>query len=101
MKRCREGDLALVIKSKVGNEGRFVTVERWAEPGEYRAKNSAKNIGAGWVVTAENLILAVYPDGSRPTVTGPDVILFDEWLLPIRPLKENEVLNVEDVLFNS
>lgn len=32
--RCKVGDLVMVLKSDIGNEGRFGTVERWLRAGE-------------------------------------------------------------------
>lgn len=65
--RCKPGDLAYVVRSNCGNEGRVVTVEYWVQQG-HRFGKFASSVD-GWLCTGSlrdskggKLSDGVYPD---------------------------------------
>jgi hypothetical protein len=78
--RCRQGDLALVLISKRGNEGRFVTV------GEFWGNALCDGL------EAENVWAVSVSGQTHNPETGKPWITPDHCLLPIRPgdLDESE-----------
>jgi hypothetical protein len=77
--RCRAGDLAEIIRSEAGNEGRRVVVERPGHPGRD---------GFEWVVLPlqplrQVLLIGGFHAGHRFTLERG--CFPDTWLRPIRP----------------
>ncbi len=86
--RCRPGDLALIIKSGAGNEGKEVDVVRWCPPGGY--PGWPRHV-AGWVVRrpAGRKDLRVTDWAGRLRALVDEGVMPDAWLLPLRPSKED------------
>lgn len=83
--RCQPGDLALVIHSEAGNEGREVTVVRRVRDGDRHDGTLLlvpQGFGPCWLVQAREL-RAFTADGELRTGTWG--ILPDTWLMPLRP----------------
>lgn len=83
--RCRQGDLALVIKSAAGNEGAIVRVGKFlGESPLYRTIPWFAGEGPCWLVTfahPANSINSKTGKRLQPFAEGP---FPDAWLQPIR-----------------
>ena len=71
---CKRGDLAVVVRSMAGNEGRLVSCIRLARTDELIAFNVRMDCGPAWVI-GEKLMSS--SGGLIP-------IAIDAWLRPIR-----------------
>lgn len=72
---CKLGDLAIVVKSYAGNEGKIVRCEKFVP--HYRSKGIS---GPAWVVSTP-MVDSCGARWDRP-------FIFDAQLRPIRPLDE-------------
>lgn len=100
-RRCKPGDLAIVIRSEVGNEGRVVTVERWLPAGsmQYVAPGLTLfiNTDGCWLVRADaplrnphldllgfhQVKFGWFPDSHLLPITPPDKALDEDISSPI------------------
>jgi hypothetical protein len=85
MPRCKQGDMAMIIKSMVGNEGKIVTCIRFVPSALFPILNSA----AGQL-RAESISCCWEVDRKLPAVgldnrMGTGNVIPDAWLMPIRP----------------
>jgi hypothetical protein len=81
--QCKPGDIAVVMKSTCGNEGKLVDVLSWYEQGHYTFADGCTNASAGWLVYhARGLNTCNMFDEVTGTVTHG--VLPDHWLLPIK-----------------
>lgn len=90
--RCSVGDMAIIIKSMAGNEGKMVTCVRLSQPHSmygYAESFCTQYAGRIWEVD-RYLCLS---NGSRKILTRGYVP--DDWLLPIKP-KDKEKEEVKD-----
>jgi hypothetical protein len=72
---CKQGELAFVVRSAAGNDGKIVRCVRLATLDEVNAAQMMPDKGAYWVI-----------DRVLPTVLGRLTTLApDAWLRPIRP----------------
>jgi hypothetical protein len=76
---CKPGDLAVIVRSMAGNEGKFVTVLRWH--GDYTY------LGGDVCLPSWEARIAQVMTAANGSVWFPgDVVKFpDAWLKPIRP----------------
>ena len=74
---CKQGDLAVIVKSWAGNEGKIVHCVRLATHLDIARVNFEKNMGAVWVV-----------DTSLTTERGRQVSLALD--CQIRPIRDND-----------
>lgn len=97
--RCKPGDMALVVKSNAGNEGKMVEVKEWWEEGTCPDSAGGWNLHTGWRCEGEGLKV-VWDDNTTSPVTS--TVFPDAWLLPIRPLDEPDeaetVTELEDTV---
>ena len=75
MANCKPGDMALVVKSECGNEGKIVTCIRFIGKFGVGVRN------AEWWETDEKLL---FTDGIERRMAA------DDWLVPIKPLPKEE-----------
>lgn len=80
--RCKVGDLAIIIRSTCGNEGREVTVVRSITPPWH------PKFGPGWEVAS------VRPLNQRQPGLPFDAFP-DSWLLPIHPFSDPEEITTD------
>jgi hypothetical protein len=92
--RCKPGDLAIVIRSSFGNEGREVTVVRWVMAHEQVAPRWECVDFDGWAVQSDSPLRG---RNGFADMEGPYYGVFhDNWLMPIRPEREPESVTTED-----
>lgn len=72
---CKQGDLAVIVHSNAGNEGKFVTCVRLASDEEVaRAGYSVRSGEPCWILDAE----------LKLTNNSKEKIGIDKWMRPIR-----------------
>lgn len=82
---CKQGDLAIIVKSRAGNEGKIVTCLRYATKAEKREHLFVnKQMGPVWVI-----------DRELPNVYGSSHLVYDSTLRPIRDQDgEDEMIRI-------
>ena len=84
---CKVGDLAIVVRSAAGNEGKIVRCVRLGNNGFFLSRNNGVvDHGPSWVI-----------DGALVGWRG-DLVskVPDSFLRPIRPLDEPETITTDD-----
>lgn len=75
--RCKQGDLAIIVRSGAGNEGKIVTCVRFRGEGNKReADGTIQRVAALWEV--DQWLPSNAADGSRTNIVR------DAWMRPIR-----------------
>lgn len=110
---CKAGDLALIVKSMAGNEGKVVTcLEYLGAPGANLVLAGDNNTtllldGGGWWRVDRNLNMfqvhnIKFQDGSvlMRTITTPDMAPYcrDDFMIPIGNVDPEEVIQNEALL---
>ena len=96
--RCKPGDLAEIVRSLCGNEGRRVVVERIARPSEnLDAIFTFRGCGALWVVQPLQPLRCIYPDDTYAFDMKRSAFP-DAWLRPIRPVRDPSAAEREEGL---
>lgn len=74
--RCKPGDIAVIVRSAAGNEGRLVTIGRWLGEVDGFAGDDR------WEVIADRPLMSM--------LGLPHFHAQDSWMCPIRPDSEPE-----------
>jgi len=90
---CKPGDLAIVIRSLAGNEGKIVTVHRFVSELEVEYAPKRKNDREGWLCYGSNLKSIGLKD--KVIVESTKCVFPDESLRPLRDNDgEDEILRI-------
>lgn len=86
--RCKKGDLALIIKSMAGNEGKVVTCLEYIghNPGIFTFEGRDINLSCGgdwWRIDRKLNMLQVYNDGIRIIENDHSPFCRDDFMMPI------------------
>lgn len=76
---CKQGDLAIVVRSWAGNEGKIVRCLRLATEREISCVSFDKTSGPVWVT--DSVLFYAYRDGPK---AGSGPLCLDSYLRPIR-----------------
>jgi len=93
---CKPGDLAVIVRSRAGNEGRLVTCLRLANKAEADTAGFAQDAGPIWVVDRQLNTLYGFPatlahDNNLRPIRDPGDDAVDETLLRLpAPSTERE-----------
>lgn len=100
---CKQGDMAIIIRSQAGNEGKVVTCMEYVRgPMLYESKGKLCALTAGdWWRTDRNVNMFVEEsDGSTVVYQDFAPFVFDKWIRPIGN-KDNPEEVKDDVLLPS
>lgn len=85
--KCKAGDLAVVVRSKAGNEGKLVTCIRLATPEDFAlGERLPVDWPSFWLLDRElnSVLVATFEDGAIKTYRGRTRVFPDALLRPIR-----------------